>query len=301
MTSKPKIGFIGVGLMGHGMAKNIVAKGWELSVIAHRNRKPVESLVEAGAREAASLAELAQSSDIVFLCVTSSVEVEQVVLGDDGLIANGARGMVIVDTSTSHPESTAQVNAKAREAGMLFCDAPLSRSPARAEEGKLVSLIAAEKELYERIKPVVAAYSEIIIHAGEDVGMAHQVKLMNNFIAMGYAAVWAEGYATCLAAGIDPKVLHEFVSSSGLDCLNFQNFSKFVLSGDGAGHKFAIANCEKDLRYYTSYVDSMKLGSAVADNVYNTYKLAVRRGFGDKFVPELTAAVMDSYGIKRNG
>ncbi len=296
---KERIGFVGVGLMGHGMAKNILAKGWPLQVIANRNRVPVDDLVSKGASEAKSYAEMAGSCDIIFLCVTSSIEVEQVVLGEEGLAVSGKPGLVIVDTSTSHPDSTRKINQQLRADGMLFCDAPLSRSPQRAEQGELACLVAAEAKLFERIKPVIDAYSEQIIHAGETIGVAHQVKLMNNFVALGFASVWSEAYATCVHAGIAPQVLYDFLSGSGLNCTNFQNFSKYILHQDPTGQKFTIANAAKDLRYYTQYVDGMQLGSAVADSVFNNLKIAVRNGYQDRFVPELTAAVMENNNVKR--
>ena len=99
-ANKQRVGFIGVGLMGHGMAKNILEKGYPLSIIGHRNRKPVEDLVKRGAREAKSPAEMARNSDVIFLCVTSSVQVEDLVRRKDGLKAGAHKGLVIVDCSS---------------------------------------------------------------------------------------------------------------------------------------------------------------------------------------------------------
>src|SRR5512147_431870 len=106
MSERATIGFIGVGLMGHGMAKNIVTKGWPLVVMGHRNREPLEHLVSLGAREAKTARELAQACDIVHLCVTGSPQVEALVRGPDGLLAGLRPGSVIVDCSTSNPVST---------------------------------------------------------------------------------------------------------------------------------------------------------------------------------------------------
>jgi hypothetical protein len=116
MTTRPTIGFIGVGLMGHGMAKNIVTKGYPLVVMGHRNRAPVEDLKALGAREAASPRELATLCDIVHLCVTGSPQVEATVLGEQGLLAGAAQrkegGLVIVDCSTSEPDSSARLRER---------------------------------------------------------------------------------------------------------------------------------------------------------------------------------------------
>src|SRR3954447_14205536 len=134
--SKEKIGFIGLGLMGHGMAKNIVEKGFPLTVVAHRNRVPVDDLVSRGAKEAKDLRALAETSDIVVLCVTGSPEVEALVAGPDGLAAAG-RKLMIVDCSTSDPSSTLRLAAEMQQRGITLIDAPLSRTPKDAEEGTL--------------------------------------------------------------------------------------------------------------------------------------------------------------------
>src|SRR5512147_2474232 len=125
MSERATIGFIGVGLMGHGMAKNIVTKGWPLVVMGHRNREPVEHLVSLGAREAKTAREVAAACDIVHLCVTGSTQVEALVRGPDGLLAGAKPGLIIIDCSTSNPVSTLALAAEAKAAGVAFADAPL--------------------------------------------------------------------------------------------------------------------------------------------------------------------------------
>lgn len=295
-SEKPRVGFIGAGLMGHGMAKHILKGGWPLAVIAHKNRAPIDDLVRQGAAEAPSVAELARDADIIFLCVTASPQVEAVALGPGGILENAKPGTIVVDATTADPDSTRRVNQKLRDAGILFADSPLSRSPAKAEEGKLVSFIAAEKPLFARIKPLLESFSEIVIHVGETVGRAHEIKLVNNFIAMGYAAVWSEAYSACIASGNDPKILHAVVSGGGLNCLNFQNFSKFPLEGNPEGHKFSIANCAKDLDYFIRFSDAMRHATVVSDGVRQVYKLAVANGHGDNYIPALLRYVREMNG-----
>ena len=106
MANKPRIGFVGLGLMGHGIAKNIVTKGYSLAVVAHRNRKPIDDLLARGAAEAASAAELARGSDIVFLCVTGSPQVEQVLRHRGGILEGLKPGTIVADCSTAEPDST---------------------------------------------------------------------------------------------------------------------------------------------------------------------------------------------------
>src|SRR5262245_39322851 len=132
-----RIGFIGVGLMGHGMAKNLVEKGFDLTVMGHRNREPVEDLKRRGAKEAKSAAELAGAVDILLLCVTGTPQVEEVLFGANGIKQGARKGLIVVDCSTSEPEATRRFHATLAKDGIVFVDAPLTRTPVHAEAGKL--------------------------------------------------------------------------------------------------------------------------------------------------------------------
>src|SRR5437868_7470699 len=143
-----RIGFIGVGLMGHGMAKNILEKGHPLTVLGHRNRAPVEDLVKRGAAEARSAAGIARRSDIVFLCVTGSTEVESLVRGPNGLAAGAHQGLVIVDCSTSGPSSTVALAEELKAVGVALADAPLGGTPTQAQEGKLSAMVGCDPQVW---------------------------------------------------------------------------------------------------------------------------------------------------------
>ena len=272
-----------------------------MTIIANKNRKPIEDLVSRGASEAKTLAQLAADSDIIILCVSKSPQVEDIILGEGGILANGREGMVIADTGTSAPASTRMINAKLRDKGILFCDSPLSRTPAMAAQGKLLSMTAAEKPLFERVHPVLECYSEIVLHVGETIGRGHELKLLNNFLATGYAAIWAEAYSACIASGNDPKIFHEIVSGGGNNCQNFQNFSKYPLNGDADSHKFAIANCAKDMDYYTRFADELGQSTIISDGVRQLYKLAAAAGCGEQYVPALTKFVRELNGGTMKG
>jgi 3-hydroxyisobutyrate dehydrogenase-like beta-hydroxyacid dehydrogenase len=129
---KPRIGFVGLGLMGHGIAKNLVTKGFPLTVRVHRNRKPLEDLLAAGAKEVSTNADLARGNDIVFLCVTGAPQVEEVVNGKDGIASVAQPGLIVIDTSTSEPSTTAKMRDELAGKGVLFVDAPLARTPVEA-------------------------------------------------------------------------------------------------------------------------------------------------------------------------
>ena len=151
------IGFVGAsGLMGHGMAKNIRAKGFELSISVHQRTEPVQDLLAAGAKRVASYADLA-ACDAVLICVTGSPQVEAVVAGPNGILSKARAGLILIDTSTSEPESTRRLSALCAEKGVIYVDAPLTRTPVEAEAGKLNTMVGASPEVFAQIKPVLQA------------------------------------------------------------------------------------------------------------------------------------------------
>ena len=297
-SNKPRIGFIGLGLMGHGMAKNLVAKGFPLTVRVHRNRKPAEDILAAGAKEAKSNAELAQASDIVILCVTGSPQIEEIVYGENGILGVARSGLIVVDTSTAEPESTARIRADLARKGTPYVDAPLARTPKEAEEGRLNTMVGADDETFARLKPVLSAYSENVIHVGPP-GHGHMLKLVNNFIAQSIATATAEACAACAKSGVSIRKLHEIISAGGVNSGIFQMMvGKMLESGDLSGLKFTLSNAMKDLRYYTHFAESLPVPAILGEAVHQSLVNANLLGFGDKYVASLLEAQEKLAGVK---
>jgi 3-hydroxyisobutyrate dehydrogenase-like beta-hydroxyacid dehydrogenase len=290
VAAKTRVGFIGVGLMGHGMAKNIVEKGYSLTILGHRNRKPVEDLVGRGAVEAKNAAEVARRSDLVFLCVTGSPQVEAVVFGKDGLLEGLAAGTIVADSSTAEPDSTLRIAAAIQERGGRFVDTPLVRTPKEAEEGRLGVMTGGDPATLAEIRPVLETFAETIVHAGP-LGAGHKLKLVNNFLVMAVAGSIAEAIATAKKAGVDLKALTDIVTSGGADSVMFRRFSKYFLEGDDSAAKFSLANAAKDLRYYAHMMESVPAAGFITAAVHQTFQLAVIRGHGDKFLPHIIDAL----------
>lgn len=285
---RPVVGFIGAGLMGWGMAKNVVEKGYPLRVMAHRKREAVEDLVARGAVEVGSAAEMAGETDVIVLCVTGSPQVEALVAE----IAPAAKpGLTIIDTTTSEPGSTRRLAAELETRGITLLDAPLSRTPAHAWEGELTSFVGGPAELVARWRPLIATWASAILPTGGPVGSAHAVKLVNNVIGIGYAAIWSECYATMHRLGLDPALLRDMVNNSGMTCGNFVNFSKYACDGDPEGHKFALENCLKDMRYYAAMADQEGAARPMSACALGLLEQAVGMGLGDRYMPELVDAV----------
>lgn len=296
-ASSPRIGVIGIGLMGHGIAKNIVAKGQSLSFLKRRSAPDAGAdLIALGGVELLSPREVAAASDIVILCVTGSPEVEAVCFGSNGIIESARRGLAVIDTSTAEPTSTAALRDRFAQHGVEFVDAPLARTPVEAELGKLNTMVGATDAVFAQIEPVLKAYCENIFHVGPP-GAGHKVKLMNNFIAQAICTATAEAFAAAVKSGVDPKQLVRVVSAGGVNSGLFQAMAK-SLDGDMQGLKFQLDNARKDLRYYTHFTESMPLASWLGEAVHQALVQACAMGLGDGMVAELVTAQEMASGVQ---
>jgi len=289
-----KIGFVGAsGLMGHGMAKNLLAGGHALSLTVHRNRERVADLLAAGASEAPSHAALADGKELVFLCVTGSPQVEAAVAG---LLQGAAQGLVIVDCSTSEPDSSARLRERCAAQGVTFVDAPLARTPVEAEAGRLNVIVGAEPAVFRKLEPVLKAFAENVFHVGGP-GAGHTIKLLNNFIAQAVCTATAEAFAVGQRAGVDLAQLVQLVSAGPVNSGLFQAMAK-TLSGQLDGLKFELDLARKDVRYYTHLAEGLAIPSLMGEAVHQSLTVASALGHGHKFVPSLVEAQEQLSGAK---
>jgi 3-hydroxyisobutyrate dehydrogenase-like beta-hydroxyacid dehydrogenase len=292
-----RIGYIGVGLMGHGAAKNILLNGYTLTIMGHRNRKPVDDLVGRGAREAKTPADVARASDVVFMCLPSSVEVEQAVYGEHGVLAGAAAGTIVVDSTTSDPRSTQRIGADLAKRDIRMADAPVGRTPKEAEEGKLSSFIGGDPATVREVKPIIACYADTIIEAGA-LGAGHTLKLLNNFISIGTCAVIAEAVATAAKLGVDLRKLYDVVSAGGANSKMFQMVMPWVLDGDASHLKGPLRIAGKDMRFYTRLAESAPATAFIAQAVNQVYQLANIQGHGERYMPLLPGILAELNGCR---
>lgn len=293
---KPVIGFIGVGLMGHGMAKNIVEKGYPLVVMAHRNREPVEDLLGRGATEVATPMEMAEQCDIIHLCVSGSPQVEAVVRGPQGILASGKKGLVVIDCSTSDPVSTLQIAEELRQTGMDLVDAPLARTPKEAEAGTLDAMVGAAPDTFEQVKPVIECWAGLVVHLGE-VGLGHKMKLINNFISLGYAALFSEALAIARKSGLSAEQVDSIIGSGRLRNGFYDTFMKWTLERDENAHRFTITNAHKDMRYLANLATSVQAVSPVQAVVKDSLAAMDASGRGEDYLPMLADFIAQVNGI----
>lgn len=285
---KPSIGMIGIGLMGHGIAWNIANAGYSLTVLDHPGNQPVDDLRAMGVVMASTIADVVVASDIVLLCVTGSPQVEAILVGEMGVVATLRPGTVVVDCSTALPDSTERMAASVVQAGGQFMDAAMTRLPQHARAGTLNLLIGGDPALLEQLRPLLDTFSENITHIGK-VGAGHRMKLLHNYVSLGFMALLSEVAAHGEKAGLDPAILIDVLAKGGGGGAALDRVSPFLLAGDPSSVPFFISNAAKDLAYYRITAASAGAYHGIADAVGGTLDAVVANGDGQAFVPQLAA------------
>ncbi|NAO94614.1 MULTISPECIES: NAD(P)-dependent oxidoreductase [Halomonadaceae] len=271
MTSVSQVGIVGVGLMGHGIASSLLRAGHQVSFLNHSGNQPVDDLLAAGAIALNTGREVAQSAEVVILCVTGSPQVEAVLFEPDGVLAGLKPGCVVVDCSTALPSSTEKVAARVTEAGGRFMDAAMTRTPKEAAEGRLNLIVGAPKALFDETLPLLQGFAENIAHAG-DMGAGHTLKLLHNFVSLGFSAVLAEATVASRKAGISDTALLEVLGAGGGGGVVLERLRPYIADNDPSGFKFSVANASKDLGYYHTMTEDLAVEGGIAEAVRNLYK-----------------------------
>ena len=282
--SKPTIGFIGLGLMGGNMVENLQNKGYDLTVM-DLNKDAVAACVARGAKEASSGKELAQSVDIVMLCLTTSAIVEKVIYAEDGILAGIKEGAVLVDFGTSIPSSTKKIGADLAAKGVGMIDAPLGRTPAHAKDGLLNIMAAGDMDTFNKVKPVLEDQGENVFHLGE-LGAGHTTKLINNFMGMTTVCAMSQAFAVADRAGVDRQQLFD-IMSTGPSSSPFMQFCKNYAVDNVSDLGFSIANANKDLGYFLQMVEDLGTVSKIAEGSSANLQAAFDAGMGQGNVPEI--------------
>lgn len=284
--TKMTIGIAGVGLMGLGIATNIAKAGWSLSFLEHDGNQPVDRLLQAGCVGYPNGKTLAENCDVIILCVTGSPQVEDILTRADGVLAGLRPNALIIDCSTAIPSSTQALAKQVTDAGGRFMDAPMTRTPKEAMEGRLNLIVGGAKEDYDQALPLLQSFAENIVHVG-DVGAGHSMKLLHNYVSLGYTAVLAEAAASASRAGIDPQKFVEVLAKGGGGSVVLDRLSPYILDGDSSGLKFSIANAHKDIGYYNQMSDDLNAESGTAKAVLALLEKQVRADNGSRMMPEL--------------
>ncbi|WP_373505913.1 NAD(P)-dependent oxidoreductase [Aestuariivirga sp.] len=283
-----QVGLIGAGMMGHGMAANLLKHGHGVNVIAHRNRAPVDDLVRQGAREVKDLAGLAVS-DVILLCVTTSKVVEDTIAG---LKPHLRPGQIILDSGTSEPGATKRLAHELSALGVDYADIPLTGGPEQAGLGVLGVLCGASAKTFDRIYPLLLCFASTVKHFGPP-GSGHTAKLISNYLVTGMVALVSEAFGAARTAQIDWKDLYEVMQNGSGNSGVLRKMVEPALKGDFDGYRFAIANAAKDIGYYADLAEKLGCSSRLTESVAEIFKAAVDTGHGGRNVSHLLDPAID--------
>ena len=285
MSSKPTIGFIGLGLMGAAMCSRLLDQGYSLGFIVNRSRDAAEKLLARGATEYATAAELAAASDVVMLCVDTSVNVEARVLGPGGVIEGAKAGTTVIDFGTSLPGSTKKLGAALAQNGVAYLDSPIGRTPTHALEGKLNLMCSGDPAAFAAVKPVLEDLSENLFHLGP-LGTEHAIKLINNFYAQSAANAMAEAFVMADKLGIERQKIYDVMRAGPGGSGMMDMVKGYGIDGDPSQLAFSVANACKDLGYYDQMASDVGVDSLMVKGALEALKDACDQGRGDTMVGE---------------
>jgi 3-hydroxyisobutyrate dehydrogenase-like beta-hydroxyacid dehydrogenase len=291
MTARPGIGFIGVGMMGEPMCRNLVAKSGADVTAFDLAPEPLARLEADGARIAGSAAEAARAGEVVFLCLPSGRHVEAAVEGKEGLLAQARPGQVVVDLGTSPVALERDLAQRLAARGAAFADAPIARTREAARKGTLSVMVGAEPEVFARIEPLLRCVATDITHCG-GVGTGQVAKILNNMVLFETVHALAEALAVGRRAGIAPALLFEVLSKGSADSFALRNHGmKAMLPGAFPERAFSAEYALKDLSYALALASETGLELRGAALVGDRLREAIEAGDGGKYWPVIARLI----------
>lgn len=281
-----QIGIIGVGLMGLGIATNVQRAGWSLHFLDHPGNQPTTALAKAGATSHAAAKALTEACDTIIICVTGAPQVEDVMYREDGILAGMGPGKMVIDCSTSLPKTTVHIAQEVQAAGGKYIDAPMTRTPKEAAEGRLNLIIGGAEEDVNTARPLLESFAENIAYAG-GVGAGHAMKLLHNFVSIGFSAVLSEAASVARKSGVEGAVFHDILAKGGGAGIILDRLTPYILDDECGSFQFSLSNSDKDIGYYREMAAQAGGAHGLADAVGGLFGDMVEAGHGEKFLPEL--------------
>ncbi len=283
-----RIGFIGLGIMGRPMARNLIKAGFQLAVW-NRSRPGIDELLSEGAAEATGPADVARRSDVVITIVGDSPDVEEIAVGGDGLIEGGHSGLVHIDMTTMSPDVTRRIAERLAEADVEMLDAPVSGGQQGAIDGTLSIMVGGREETLERCRPVLEAMGRKIVHCGPS-GAGQTVKLCNQIAVALTNLGMCEALVFAARSGIDPRVMIEAVSAGAGTSWQLENLAPRIVERDFRPG-FKVAHQLKDLRLAVEAAEKLAAplpGTTVTQQLFSAL---TADGLGDEGTQALVKAL----------
>ena len=273
-----QVGFIGLGLMGTPMARNIMKGGFPLTAW-NRTRAKAEPLLASGATWAESIGQLAEFSDVIITMVTDAAASDAVICGTNGVLDHAKPGTIIIDTSSIAPEMSRRIASRAQDRGVALLDAPVTGNPKVAEDGKLGVMIGGDEEAVRRIRPILETMAAVIVHAGPS-GAGSTLKLVNNLILGVAIQAVAEALVLARKAGIHPDRVREITSVGGARTGAMETRGPRMIMSDFSPH-FSTNNMHKDLSTALVLADAVGAAAPIAAATLEILRAARAQGKGD--------------------
>lgn len=289
-----RIGFIGLGIMGRGMANNLLKAGFAVRVW-NRTASRIDSLVEAGAVAGTSPADVAANSDIIITCVSDTPDVENVILGEDGVIHGAQEGALVIDCSTISPQATVEIAAKLNAKGIKMLDAPISGGSEGAAKGTLSIMIGGDAADVERAMPVFQAMGKTITHVGGQ-GAGQTVKLVNQILVVGNCLAMCEALVFAQAGGVDLQKCLDAVSGGAAGSWMLSNRGPQIIQRDWRPG-FTIDLQQKDVRLVMREADALGVPVMMSSQIFNLYRTLQEKGLGGEGNHALVKALENLSGI----
>ncbi|MGH8871962.1 MAG: NAD(P)-dependent oxidoreductase [Acidimicrobiia bacterium] len=288
-----RLGFIGLGAMGHGMAANLLMEGNQLTVWNRTAEKAVDLVCEVALHPR----HLGEVSDIVFLCVSDTPDVEEVAFGDNGVIHGMSEGDILIDHSTISPTATKGFAVRAAESGVIWVDAPVSGGSEGAENGTLVVMAGGPKEGLDRARPFMEAYSKSIAHIGEEPGSGQMAKAVNQVLVVLNELAASEALLLAQGAGLDLKKTLAAVEGGAAGSWMLSNRGPQMIERDWSPG-FTIDLQQKDLRLVLEAADQLGIPLPGVSLVFQLYRALQARGLGSEGNHALVKALEELSGIR---
>lgn len=290
-----KVGFIGLGIMGQGMAHNLLKAGFPLTVW-NRTAGKIETLVEAGAQAASDPADVATRSDVIVICVSDTPDVEEVVLGERGVIQGVKAGSLAIDCSTISPTVTQKIAATLAERGVGMLDAPISGGSEGAVQGTLSIMVGGESKDFERARPIFEAMGKKITHVGVS-GAGQTVKLVNQILVVGNALAMCEALLFAQAGGVDLEKTLEAVSAGAAGSWMLSNRGPQIIRRDWRPG-FTIDLQQKDVRLVLDAASDLGVPLPGTALIYQLYRTLQARDLGSEGNHALVKALENLAGFE---
>lgn len=290
-----RIGFIGLGIMGRGMAANLLKAGFELTVW-NRTATRMQDLVEQGAQAGADPADVAARSDIIITCVSDTPDVKTVILDEQGVIHGARPGALVIDCSTISPQATREIADALRAKGVFMLDAPVSGGSEGAAKGTLSIMVGGAGDQFERALPVFQAMGKTITHVGGH-GAGQTVKLVNQVLVVGNCIAMCEALLFAQAGGVDLQKTYDAISQGAAGSWMFTNRAPQIIQRDWRPG-FTIDLQQKDLRLVLEAADELGAPVPVTSLIFQFYRTLQAQGLGSEGNHALVKALENLAGFE---